>query len=162
MIIFESTFNTEVLTRLSSAMNATPDIIQDVVVTDVQPVIVDYVDTTLAPYPPSIRPGVFRRHATPKQLRYVMAKIRRGEWTGRTGSLRQAWQTVIEQIPAGVILHVRNVSRVARYIVGDQQQGFHTETGWPVARQHVPAVHRLVIDSFRPAMVRRFVERLRG
>ena len=157
MIGIETTFNTEPLDRLSIAFKATPEIIQDVVRIDAQPLVVDYVETTLSAYPGPIKPGSFRRHATPKQLRYVMAKIRRGEWTGRTGALKQAWQTLFENVTTGAIIRVRNLSTVAKYIVGDRQQAFHTETGWPKARTRTVELRRIVYLSVSESFIRRFV-----
>lgn len=161
MIVIETTFNTQVLDRLTSTIDATPELIQDVVNTDVQPVVLDYVENMLSAYPPPIKSGSFKRHATPRQLRYVMAKIRRGEWTGRTGALKRAWQTLINNIPEGVAILVHNTSRVARYVVGDNQQAFHTETGWPRSREKALELRRVVYLSFSESFIRRFVESVR-
>lgn len=161
MIGIETTFNTEVLDRLSIALQATPEIIQDVVRVDVQPVVVDYVENTLSAYPGPIKPGSFKRHATPKQLRYVMAKIRRGEWTGRTGALKKAWQTLVEAIPAGASIRARNLSTVAKYIVGDRQQAYHAETGWPLARNRALDLHRIVYLKVSERFIIRFVDKVR-
>jgi len=160
MIQVETIYNTKVLDRLEIAIPATPQIIQEVVNTDVQPVVIDYVQNTLAKYPPKIAPGVFRRHATPKQFAYVMAKIRRGEWTGRTGALGRAWQTVIESTNTGAAIVVRNTSKVARYVVGDNQQTFHTITGWPRARERTVEFRRLVYLTLSESLILRFIERV--
>lgn len=161
MIEVKTSFNTEPLDRLAIAFKTTPDIIQEVVNADVKPVVVDYVENTLSVYPGPIKPGSFRRHATKKQLRFVMAKIRRGEWTGRTGALKEAWQTVVEAIALGSTIQVRNVSRVAKYVVGDRQQAFHAETGWPFARTRAIELRRVVFLSVSKHFIRRFVDGLK-
>lgn len=92
--------------------------------------------------PPPIRRGVFKQHATPKQFRYVMAKIRRGEWTGRTGATAAGW-TVSHQVDGqSFVLVVLNAEPHARFVYGSLalgsqsnplrfQQRFHQITGWP-------------------------------
>lgn len=84
----------------------------------------------LRPYPPPIKPGVFKKHATPAQRRAVMAKIRRGEWTGRTGKLGKSWYTQRQNIPNGAEISIGNSDPKAVFVVGERQQAFHTETGW--------------------------------
>jgi len=66
-------------------VQAMPETLFRIVETDVRPAVEQVVKQELVPYPPPIRKGVFKLLATPKQFRFVMAKIRRGEWTGRTG-----------------------------------------------------------------------------
>lgn len=92
--------------------------------------------------PPPIRPGVFKQYATPKQLRYVMAKIRRGEWTGRTGATSAGWSVSYTVNGGNFTLVVMNDEPQARFVYGSLalssganplrfQQKFHQVTGWP-------------------------------
>src|SRR3990167_5601384 len=76
-----------------------PQMIQHIVETRVQPAVQLVVERELVPYPPPIRPGIFKALATPKQFRYVMAKIRRGEWKGRTGALGKRWHVIAIRLP---------------------------------------------------------------
>lgn len=149
MITIETTLNAKVLDTTLSRITATPVDIQQIVVLYVQPALDTYMRRELQPYPRAIAPGVFKRFATRKQLRYVMAKIRRGEWSGRTGAFGRAW--VVESTPtfSGTVVRIRNTSRVAVFIVGSRQQAFHADTGWPdVPVQHVDTVRRLARDTF--------------
>lgn len=130
-------------------IRATPQIIQSVVVTHVQPAVQQVVDQDLKPYPPPIAPGVFKRYATPKQLRYVMAKIRRGEWSGRTGALAKAWAVIVTPIPTGAILDTGNLSRISKYVVGRFQQRFHFVTGWPTLQSREFAILGAAVTSFQ-------------
>jgi hypothetical protein len=149
MLTIETTLNAKVLDVTISRIQATPAVIQQIVVSHVQPALDDYMRRELQPYPRPIGAGVFKRFATRKQLRYVMAKIRRGEWTGRTGALGQAWVADSEAIQLGAVVRIRNTSKVATYIVGRRQQAFHADTGWPdVPNAHVDNVRRLARDTF--------------
>lgn len=149
MLTIETTLNAKVLDVTISRITATPARIQQIATNDVLPALDSYMRRDLQPYPRPIAPGVFKRFATRKQLRYVMAKIRRGEWTGRTGAFGREWVTENESIPFGAVVRIRNRSRVAVYIVGSRQQAFHADTGWPdVPVQHVDNVRRLARDTF--------------
>lgn len=149
MITIETTLNAKVLDVTTSRIEATPGIIQRIVVTHVQPALDVYMRRELQPYPRPIGAGVFKRFATRKQLRYVMAKIRRGEWSGRTGAFGQAWAIHSEVVQLGAVVRIRNTSKVATFIVGDRQQLFHADTGWPdVPLQHADNARRLARDTF--------------
>lgn len=148
MITIESRVQDVVLDRLISTINATPAMIQGITQTAILPALETYTAQQLVPYPPPIRPGVFKRFATPRQRAYVMAKIRRGEWTGRTGTLGRQWRVTTANLPNGAGIRLANISTIAKYVVGDRQQSFHADTGWPVVRQHAPDVLRLTRDTF--------------
>lgn len=111
-------------------LDATPSNIQAIAKQDIVPAAQAYTTRELSPYPPPIAPGVFKTLATPKQLRYVMAKIRRGEWTGRTLRLQRGWVSYGEPIPEGARVFIRNQRSYARYVIGINQQPFHRVTGW--------------------------------
>ncbi len=148
-VSIETTLNTIALDTTITRIQTTPAVIQQVVTARVQPALDTYMRRELQPYPRAIAPGVFKRFATRKQLRYVMAKIRRGEWTGRTGAFGRAWVADSEAIQLGAVVRIRNTSRVATYIVGSRQQAFHADTGWQhVPNEHVDAVRRLARHEF--------------
>jgi hypothetical protein len=71
---------------------------------------------------------------SPKQLRFVMAKLRReGNLPyRRTGRTRRAWRVVVENAASGA-LRVENKERAALFTQGDYQQRMHIKTGWPAA-----------------------------
>lgn len=94
--------------------------------------------TRLQTMPPPSQPGTFARHATPRQRRYVMAKLRK---TGnipyqRTGAYVKAWKMGFDATEDGGLFSIYNDARNSRgdyieqYITGIKQQGFHEETGW--------------------------------
>ncbi len=67
-------------------------------------------------YAPPIAPGVWRANTTRAQQRAFFAKLRRGEWTGRTGTLGASW-TVTAQGPARY--KIANSQKHAGWIVGN-------------------------------------------
>lgn len=145
----ETSLNTQALDLTITRIQTTPAVIQQITTSHVLPALDSYMRQNLQPYPRAIAPGVFKRFATRKQLRYVMAKIRRGEWTGRTGAFGRAWIADSENIQLGAVVRIRNTSRVAVYIVGRRQQAFHADTGWQdVPNQHIDPVRRLARATF--------------
>lgn len=111
--------------------------------------------------PPPIRPGVFKQYATPKQLRYVMAKIRRGEWTGRTGATSAGWSVSYAVEGGSFTLVVMNKEPQARFVYGSLalssganplrfQQKFHQVTGWPAGSA--------IVNSYFDIAQQRFAE----
>lgn len=144
MIAYTVTTNAAVLDRFTTSLRATPQAIQQIMRTAVEPEVRTYMERELKPYPRAIRPGVFKKFASPKQFRYVMMKIRRGEWTGRTGALEKAWGVTTLNEDSGASVHIFNSDPKARYVVGDNQQLFHADTGWVVTRSHAAEVGRLV------------------
>ncbi len=67
-------------------------------------------------YAPPIPPGLWARMTTPKQKAAFFAKLRRGEWTKRTGTLGNAWR--VERVNDGVY-KVTNPTPYANWIVGN-------------------------------------------
>ena len=151
--------DTRELSSYARAIGATPQIIQDVVQHDVLPSDIRYVNESLAPYPPPIQPGVFKQYATPAQKRAVMAKIRRGEWTGRTGALAEAWRTAYEALSNGASTAIYNASRVARFIIGVNQQRFLEH--WLRVHERASAVHQRRHRVFTAGFRKRFKEQVR-
>src|SRR3990167_7842803 len=105
----ESAINDQVLDQWILHIGATPTVLQQLATEKLQPALETYMVQYLQPYPRPIGAGVFKRLATPKQIRYVMAKIRRGEWTGRTGGLGRQWRCTAEPLPTGAVLRIRNL-----------------------------------------------------
>jgi hypothetical protein len=82
-----------------------------------------------------VEPGSPRyplRWKSARQRRYVMAKLRReGNLPyQRTGKLLQSYDVELVDDGSGAILSVVNTSPVARFVVGDDAQPFHLDTGW--------------------------------
>ena len=67
-------------------------------------------------YPPPIRPGLWAANTTPAQKRAFFAKLRRGEWTGRTGELGNAW--TVDRI-SDATYRIRNPTKYANWMVGN-------------------------------------------
>ncbi len=72
------------------------------------------------------------RWTSDKQRRFVMAKLRRENNLPyqRTHLLVNSYDVVLNSTEAGGILLVTNDDPSARFVVGDDQQGFHIDTGW--------------------------------
>jgi len=135
MLEFSIRRRTQVLDTIIQQIETTPQHIQQVTADTVLPAMQEYVVLRLAPYPPPIGKGVFKMMATPAQRRAVMAKIRRGEWMGRTGALGRSWRAGMEPLDDGARIRIRNVAPYAAFVVGIWQQPFHTHTLWPDSDQ---------------------------
>lgn len=162
MIHIGASYNTSPFDRLTAAIRATPAVIQQVTAVQIVPVVESYMTQYIAVEPPPIAPGVFKRMATPKQFRYVMMKIRRKEWTGRTGRFIRAWRTYSAPLQHGAVVGIRNPSGVGTFISGPRQQSFHAHTGWVYAPGHVAPVQRLVRYVLVNALLRALIQQAKG
>lgn len=61
----------------------------------------------------------------------------------RSGDLERAWEVVILTSRTGFTLSVRNPNAAAPFVYGAWQQGFHKNTGWPLAR---PIIDEIAAD----------------
>lgn len=141
MIRATSISNTEGIDNLVAALNG--PLVEEIGAQVFSEIELDLA-AELTQEPPPIRRGVFKQYATPKQLRYVMAKIRRGEWTGRTGATSAGWSISYTVSGGSFTMVVMNDEPHARFVYGSLalssganplrfQQRFHTVTGWPQA-----------------------------
>lgn len=73
---------------------------------------------------------------SPKQQRYVMWKLKREGFPGRSHKLAQAWRVVLDFLNGllGGVLSVENNDPAAQFVQGEYQQRMHANTGWPLAR----------------------------
>jgi hypothetical protein len=78
------------------------------------------------------RPHYPLRWKSDKQRRFVMAKLRaEGNLPyQRTGKLEAGWYVEFEPDASGGLFVVGNDAAYARYVVGDDAQPFHLQTGW--------------------------------
>lgn len=78
------------------------------------------------------RPHYPLRWKSEKQRRFVMAKLRaEGNLPyQRTGRLEASWYVEFEPDADGGLFVVGNEASYARYVVGDDAQPFHLDTGW--------------------------------
>lgn len=90
------------------------------------------------------RPHYPLRWKSDKQRRYVMAMLRESGNLpyDRTGALLKAWDVRLEDDGDGGIMVVENTADSARYVVGDDAQPYHLDTGWIQGAD--------VVSEFRP------------
>jgi hypothetical protein len=65
----------------------------------------------------------------------------------RTGGLSAAWEVDITGTGVDLDVHVINDNPAARYVQGDDQQPFHSDTGWPDAALIFVRYEELVGDA---------------
>jgi len=160
-VTIRTTSDTTGLENYLKALKATPQMVQETVEKDVYPEAQKLV-AEFAVYPPPIAPGVFKANATPRQFRFVMAKIRRGEWSGRTGKLGRAWRTRFFRVfGEGARILIENTSPYARYVIGINQQKFHTITGWLRLQDQVGRVQAKMVAVFVAGFRKRFNSRVK-
>lgn len=67
--------------------------------------------------------------------------------TVRTHALRDSWTTRIKDQRTGAIFEVENNAPYARFVVGDDQQPGHLQTGWQSAAQIVARYREQAVDE---------------
>lgn len=92
---------------------------------------------------------------SPRQRRFVMAKLRReGNLPyKRTDAMINAWDVSFTATIDGGSLTLFNPSESAEFVVGDEQQGFHAETGW----YRVDDVQKRISDFAATTLVQTWV-----
>ena len=96
-------------------------------------------------------PGAFTRLATPKQRKAYWARVKSGEITHdprtgyrRTNTIGRKLSTKIDKHPRGITGTLTDNAPGAVYVIGERQQPFHKESGWPqvddVAAKEVKAI----------------------
>lgn len=103
----------------------------------------------------AVEPGPPRyplRWASAKQRRYVMAKLRReGNLPyQRTHELVNAWEAEFVFTEDSGAFVVENTSAKARWVVGEDQQPYHADTGWVYGPR--------VVDEFVPIVLTAYEE----
>ena len=99
-------------------------------------------------YPPPIPSGYWAAHTSAKQKRAFFAKLRRGEWTGRTGLLGASWR--VEKVADGIYNIVNGLAH-AGWVVGEGTQTGFTRGRWWVYRDridpHVPELLKRIREA---------------
>jgi len=79
-----------------------------------------------------------------KQRRYVMAKISRGEWTGRTQGLRKGWKPVGKGYKQIVVNEVPS----AQFVQGDNQIIGHKTNNWQTIEMNLKNKGKEILKKF--------------
>ena len=105
-------------------------------------------------------PGAFSRLATPAQKRAYWAKVRADEITHlpnsgyrRTNTIGRKLTTKITRHANGMTGELADNAPGAIYVIGERQQPFHKESGWPqiddVAAKEAKAIQGYFDDAIR-------------
>lgn len=96
------------------------------------------------------KPNYPLRWASAKQRRYVMAKLRAENNIPyqRTHEFVKAWDAKFKFDADGGAFEVENKSPIARYVVGEDQQPFHSDTGWLNAEEVINDYAQIVMDVY--------------
>ena len=109
---------------------------------------------------PRKSPGAFTRLATPAQKRAYWARVKSGEIstdprTGyrRSGTLGRKFSHKVTRHANGMTGELTNNAPGAIYVIGERQQPFHKESGWPqiddVAAKESKAIQGYFDDAIR-------------
>lgn len=94
------------------------------------------------------------RWKSDRQRRYVMAKLREENNLPyqRTGKLLNSYELELVEEPTSAILRLVNNDPKARFVVGDDAQPFHLDTGWvqmsPVIAEGRNEAEDLLIETY--------------
>ena len=108
------------IATIQSRLNRLPDMAKDMGVESAN----EYIVNALKVEPP--RPSAPFVWSSEKQRRYVMMKISKGEYTGRTHQLKNGWTTVGEGYKQMVVNEVPH----AQFVQGDNQIVGHLLNDW--------------------------------
>jgi hypothetical protein len=131
--------DTDVLEALEEAIEKAPRTVNVVINQRILGDLYQRILTLVGPYPGSPRYPI--RWKSERQRRYVMAKLRReGNLPyRRSNRLQQSWEVEAKGLPDGVEITATNTAQdsegtfYAQYVVFEDQQPFHADTGWPRA-----------------------------
>jgi hypothetical protein len=89
-----------------------------------------------------------------RQRRFVMALLReQGNLPyQRTHMLSESWRYLIDDLESGGEFSVFNTDPTARYVIGDDAQPYHLETGWtqaaPVLMRYMELAESVAVDTW--------------
>jgi hypothetical protein len=102
----------------------------------------EYIINIMQQYPP--KPSAPFVWSSEKQRRYVMMKIKKDGYKGRTQALRNAWKTVGK----GYNQIVANESQYAQYVQGDNQIIGHKTNNWKTIESNLKTKGKDILKKF--------------
>lgn len=114
--------------------------------------ILTKVQTRVTPYPGAVQYPIQWTSELQRKAFFASNGFGKGIPYVRTGALGRSWTVDVEE--NGQALHVYNSSPAARYVIGERQQQFHKNTGWPDAKPELEKIIEETIDSLIEAWVR--------
>jgi hypothetical protein len=126
------------ITTLNERLKKLPKEAQDLGTEEVN----EYIVNMMQQYPP--KPNKPFQWSSDKQRKYVMMKIRNGEWSGRTQELRNGWKKVgkgYNQIVVNEVPH-------AQFVQGGNQIRGHKANDWKTIEDNLKARGKEILKKF--------------
>lgn len=133
MIKTELIIDTDVLDALGESLRAMPETMRKTVNKIVLPKVRDRARQTLAQPIPPVRYPLRWKSAKQRRAFFATNGFGHGIPYQRTGRLQTGWRVETTPVDAGLAIELRNDTPYARYVVGNEQQPFHQDTGWYLA-----------------------------
>ena len=138
------------VTTIQERLKKLPDMAKDMGVESAN----EYIVNAMQVQPP--KPSRPFQWSSDKQRKYVMDKIRNGEWSGRTQELRNGWKT----IGSGWKQMVVNETPYAEFVQGDNRIIGHTANGWKNTEDIKKEKGKTILEKFE-AGVKRALKKLK-
>jgi len=131
MISVKVTVDADVFKALEDAYTKSPRTIKTFLNRSLLPQYLKRIQQQWTPYPGAVRYPI--QWASEKQRRAFFATNGFGGGIPyqRTRTLQKSWVFAIDEFPGGAEVSIGNTADYARYVIGADQQPFHTNTGWP-------------------------------
>jgi hypothetical protein len=141
------TVDTDVLQALEDAYAKSPRTIKTFLNRSLLPQYIKRIQQQWTPYPGAVRYPI--QWASDKQRRAYFATNGFGGGIPyrRTRNLQKSWVFAIDDYPGGAEISIGNTADYARYVIGAEQQPFHSNTGWPRIDDEAAALTNELTDD---------------
>lgn len=106
----------------------------------------DYLLAELRQYPGPVKYPILWKSERQRRAFFASNGFGRGIPTQRTNALRDGWKLVTETGSEGARLMVTNLTDYEQYVTGNDQQPFHTRTGWNRSEEIIERWGATMID----------------
>jgi hypothetical protein len=141
------TVDADVLQALEDAYAKSPRTIKTFLNRSLLPQYIKRIQQQWTPYPGAVRYPI--QWASDKQRRAFFATNGFGGGIPyrRTRNLQKSWVFAIDEYPNGEEVSIGNTADYARYVIGAEQQPFHSNTGWPRIDDEAAALTNELTDE---------------
>jgi hypothetical protein len=153
MFSLSISFDSDVMDALQDALDSAPKTTNTIINRAILPEFTERVKREVTPYPPARHGKV--RWKSERQWKAYFATDGFGSGIPyvRSGRFGQAWELNYTELENGGQITISNNARtrtgdpLAQYIVGEHQQPFHADTGWPKADDKLATIQEDLTDA---------------
>ena len=152
--MFEVSFraDTDVMDALQDALREAPRTTNTIMNRSVLPEFTERARRELTPYPSAVKHPIRWKSERQRKAYFASDGFGGGIPSVRTGYLGQSWDIANTELESGGIITIENTAttrtgdNLAQYVVGEHQQPFHEDTGWPNAEDKLIVLQEQLTD----------------